>query len=263
MPLLCSEADRARFSCLPQFYSILLNPICAQRFCTMEVTQVIKQSILGLIDIFVDPESAVRCFDRKTAWALPFCIVGTGNILLGLASLPILVRVVGNSFPVGTPEDQVHEIIDSIVKYQYIAIFLGPVGLLARWLFWALVLYMSCMLFDMDVTFDKLFSLIAQCSLITLLQDLVVFIIVKAQGDEIQTIADLSPKLGLDLLITTNNKAIMTIVKYFSAFNIWYIVVLVLGLSYLSGSSRMKALAATIPIWFLQIGLLVELALFS
>jgi hypothetical protein len=119
-------------------------------------------------------------------------------------------------------------------------------------------------LLDIRVAFKQLFTLIAQCALLMLAQDLIVHLIIRIRGDEVETIADLIPKLGLDLVLSgfgqTLGKTFMTILGYFSIFNVWYIVVLFVSISYLGKCSKGKAFLATFPVWFFPLCLAIGIS---
>jgi uncharacterized membrane protein YfhO len=95
---------------------------------------------------------------------------------------------------------------------------------------------------------------------VTFLQELTAFTVINLRANEPQKLSDLSPALGLDLVLNGLSKPMMALVSYFSVFNIWYIIVLSLGLSFLSGCAKSKAFLATIPNWLLPLGIALGVA---
>jgi hypothetical protein len=111
--------------------------------------------------------------------------------------------------------------------------------------------------------FRDLFSLMAACSLITSLQVIATYIVVRAKGDEIQSPEQLMAPFGADIFIQEIHGALLAFVNFFSIFEIWYIVILGLSLAYLTGSSKGKAFAAITPAWLIPLLLAVIRAKFS
>ena len=172
---------------------------------------------------------------------------------MGLSNSQLIARVIENSLPTGLPEDQARQALDSFLRYQKIGICLSPLGIALKWLFMAALLFLPCVILDIRVSFRNLFALIAQCSFITFLQELTIFLIISLRGDSVETVSDLSPKIGLDLLITNLGKPLMLILNYFSVFNICYILVLTIGLSIIGKCSKPRAFVAAIPSWLLPL----------
>src|SRR5215510_11683155 len=220
-----------------------------------------------LVDVFIDPQSASQRLNTLSAWLVPLTVVGIAGIVLGFANLPILTNVLERSLPAGLSPEQVHQTLRNFMLFQKIGYALFPLITLIKWSFLSSLLFMSCVILDIKVTFKQLFALIAQCAVLMLLQDLVAHLIVRLRGAEAETIADLVPKLGPDLLLSgfsqTLGKTFMTIIGYFSIFNIWYIVVLFLSISYLGRCSKPRAFIACIPVWFLPLCLAVGITWLS
>ena len=220
-----------------------------------------------LFEIFIDPQSASQRLSTPIAWLVPLIVVGITGIVLGFANLPTLTNVLERSLPAGLSPEQVQQTLANFKLFQKIGYALFPLITLIKWSFLSSLLFMSCVILDIKVTFKQLFALIAQCAVLMLLQDLVAHLIVRLRGAEAETIADLVPKLGLDLFLSgfshTLGKTLMTIIGYFSIFNIWYIVVLFLSISYLGRCSKPKAFIACIPVWFLPLCLAVGITWLS
>src|SRR5262245_19714560 len=220
-----------------------------------------------LFEIFIDPQSASQRLNTPMAWLVPLIVVGITGIVLGFANLPALTTVLERSLPPGLSPEQIQQTLANFTFFQKIGYVLFPLITLIKWSFLSSLLFMSCVILDIKVTFKQLFALIAQCAVLMLLQDLVAHLIVRLRGAEAETIADLVPKLGLDLFLYgfshTLGKTLMTIIGYFSIFNIWYIVVLFLSISYLGRCSKPRAFIACIPVWFLPLCLAVGITWLS
>jgi hypothetical protein len=111
--------------------------------------------------------------------------------------------------------------------------------------------------------FRSLFNLVAGCSLIQLLASVAGLIIVRAKSD-VSTFAELRPALGLDIFLPEgSNKLLTGLLGYFSVFEIWWIVMIVLIFSLAFKVSRGKAFSAVLPLILLNLILRVAGAAFS
>jgi hypothetical protein len=226
-----------------------------------EMNPVDKSTFLNLIDVFVDSKSVVDRLDHASSWLYPLILISAGTFIMSAANLPLLAKVIENSLPAGLPDEQVQRTMESVLKYRKIGVYLAPLILGLKWFCSAGLLFLSCVLLDIRVNFKRLFALVSQCGLITFLQDLTIFLIIRIDRDSIQTIDDLSPRLGLDLIFTGFDKSIMLALSYFSFFTICYIVVLTIMVATSGKCSIAKAFLATIPNWLLPLifGLVVLL----
>jgi hypothetical protein len=96
--------------------------------------------------------------------------------------------------------------------------------------------------------FRDLFNLAAGCGLIQSIAAIAAIVVLKSKGD-ISTMAELRPALGLDIFLPESaNKFLVAFVGYFSVFEIWWIVMLLLIFSAAFRVSKAKALAAILPL---------------
>ncbi len=213
-----------------------------------------RTTLSNLFDIILDPRSVVDRLSHSSSWLYPLIIIGVGTFFLGLASLPLLARVIENSLPPGIQEEQARQTLESFLLYQKIGLYLSPVWVALKCLTLTALLLLSCLMLDMKTNFKKLFALVSQCGLITFLQQFTILLIIKIRGESVQTASDLNPRLGLDLFFQNLGKPLMLVLNYFSLFNICYIAVLTIALSSLCNCSKFKAFVATIPTWLLPLG---------
>ena len=122
----------------------------------------------------------------------------------------------------------------------------------------ALILFGMCSIVTVNAKFRPLFNLVAGCSLIQMLAAIASLVILKAKG-EASTMAELNPPLGLDIFLSEGtNKYLMGILGFFSLFEIWWAVMMVLTLSAAFRVSKGKAFAIVLPL--LLLGLVFRLA---
>ena len=215
------------------------------------------------MNIFIDPASSVKQVENKYAWLWPLLLTAVGTVIVSLASISTFLQIVERTLLPGLNPQETQGPLGRIIEYYRISALLSPLLLASKCLLSTGILFMACIILDVRVTFRNLFTLVAQCSLITLLQLLTAYLIIRLKGADVQTLSDLSPALGLDLLIRTDKPWLMAVVSYVSIFNVWYVLVLSLGLAYLSGCTKKKAFVATIPVWLLPLLLSAGLVAWS
>ncbi len=212
-----------------------------------------NNNLFNIFNIVTDPKGVVDRLNQRSSWLFPLAVVGAGTFLIGMANSHLLVRVVENSLPIGLPEEQAKQTLDSVLRYQKLGVYFSPLGIAIKWLALSALLFLSCIILDIKVKYKKLFALVSQCGYIIFIQDLMVFLIIRLKGDSVQSVNDLSPQLGLDLFLSDLSKPLMLILNYFSFINIIYIILLTIMLSILGKCSKVRAFAATIPIWLLPL----------
>jgi hypothetical protein len=155
-----------------------------------------------------------------------------------------------------TARNMAHSI--SQVGIAFTPIFVVGVLALLAWL-----VTVTGSIVGLRAKFHDVFSLMAACSLISSLQVIATYIVVRTKGDEIQSPEQLMAPFGADIFLQDIHGPLLALVNFFSIFEIWYIVILGLSLAYLTGSSKGKAFAAITPAWLIPLLLSVLRAKFS
>jgi Yip1 domain len=130
---------------------------------------------------------------------------------------------------------------------------LTPVFVIGFLALFALLIKVMYSIMDVRPRYRDVFSLLAACSLIPLLQYIATFVVLHAKGDAITSQEQLTPPFGLDIFFQGSKGVLFALLNYFSIFQIWFLVVLVFGLAYLTKTSKTKALIAITPVWLLPL----------
>ena len=220
--------------------------------------------ILSMLNIFIDPEEAVKGFDSKWAWVWPLLIVSIVSGIVGWLMVPIAIQAMQYEPPRGLTREQLQAAMPRIQLMQNIAVFTTPISTGVMMAIWAALIAAACAVMDIKATFPKLFTLVAHCGLINAVQAVATYIVLHLKRDDIQSLKQLAPQFGLDLLLGDNaNKQLAAMLGYFSIFQIWYLVILALGLAYLSGTTKGKAFAAITPVWVIGLLMRVGVSFFN
>lgn len=205
--------------------------------------------LVGLGSFLIDPPGAAKCVFRKWFWVTPLIVVGLVSCLFYYLSLPMIQHVMEvTPAPANASPEQYQKGIEIGMMIQRVVVFLMPVILAVIWAVSALILFAMCSVTSVNAKFLWLFNLMAGCSIIQMLAGIAKFAILKGKG-EVSTTAELQPALGLDIFMPQGaNKYAVALLGYFSVFQLWWIVMVVLVFSAAFRVSKGKAFGIISPL---------------
>ena len=204
-------------------------------------------------NIFIDPASAVKGMEGKYAWMAPVVITCVVGIVSGMIISPISAQIMQANPPEGMTPEQLEKALSMTATIGKVMVAIVPIlTLLKLAVLGGIMAGLSAML-DVKTSFRRMFTLVSYCSLIPMLQGIAATVVVKAKEGQLSSMQQLQPPFGLDLLFTETSKPVWAILNYFSIFTIWYLVILALAYSFMTGASRTKAIMAITPIWVLSL----------
>jgi hypothetical protein len=212
--------------------------------------------LLGMFNFYIDPQAAAKLITHKMFWIGPLVLVSAVVLAVSLLSLPIAQHVMETAPPPGnvTP-DQWRAQLPMVEKIQSITVYLVPIFVIVGSLLMAGILMGSCAVGQVKAKFGWLFNMVAGLGLISVLEYVARFAILKMKS-EIDSIAELTPPLGLDIFLPeSTSKYVAAFVGMFSVFEIWYIVMLVLVFAAAFKVSKGKALAVVSPVIVISLAL--------
>lgn len=220
--------------------------------------------ILGMFNVFVDPHATACLIPYRWSWAPPLAFSSAVIAFTSWLNIPIALDVMRRNPPGNMSAEQLARALPMISLTQKIAALAGPVIMMAILAIFAALLSAASVLLNIRSRFRDNFSLLAHAGLIGILQQLAGFIVIRLRAGEIQTIQELRPSFGLDLLLGEGSSGLLrAVLSYFSIFTVWYIVMLGLTFASLTGISKGKAFGATAPVWILSMVLAVAGMFFS
>jgi hypothetical protein len=228
----------------------------------------VASGLVGMLNAFVDPMGLAKRVKAKLFWLWPLITICIVYIVMGYLMLPYTMQLVDFSMQQraasqSIPPDRMETARNMAHTFSQVGIAFTPVfvvGILAL-LAWLVVVTGSIV--GLRAKFRDVFSLMAACSLITALQVIAAYIVVRTKGDEIQSPEQLMAPFGADIFIQDVHGAMLAFLNFFSIFEIWYLVILGLSLAYLTGASKGKAFIAITPAWLVPLLLAVVRAKFS
>jgi hypothetical protein len=225
-------------------------------------TASLKEGILGLLNVYIDPVSTARRVQLKWFWIYPLIVLSIVSTIVQSQLIPFTLQAMRMDPPNGASGEQLDRILSMTSTVSHVAAYCSPLIILLFTAIAALLVMALGAIVDARVRFPTLLSLLLTCGMISTLQYVAQVIVLKAKGlDDIQSMRQLQVPLGLDIFIPATG-ALGGLLNFFSIFMIWYIVMLGLTYSHLAKVSKGKAFFATSGAWVLFMVLAVVGAAF-
>ncbi len=211
----------------------------------------LKEGLLGLINVYIDPASTARRVQLKWFWVYPLVVLSIISTIVQLQLIPFTMQAMRMDPPNGISGEQLAKTLSITATVSNVAAYCTPLIILLFSCIAALLVMAVGAIVDARVKFQNLLSLLMTCGMISTLQYIAAVIVLKSKGlDDIQSMHQLQVPLGLDIFINATG-ALGGLLNYFSIFMIWYIVILGLTYAHLAKVSKGKAFFATCPAWLI------------
>jgi len=218
-----------------------------------EETVSTASGFLGMFNAFVDPAGLAKAAKAKLAWLWPLIVVSVVFMVVGYLLQPYSLqvaeaRIAQQNVPAENME-RARSISRTIIQVTVFAVpvFVALFTMLGAWL-----VAITGSIMGLRAKFRDIFSLMMGCSLISCLQYIATYVVLRAKGDEVTSQEQMMPPFGLDIFIPAHG-VLLAILNFFSIFQIWYLVIFALALAALSGSTKGKAFVAITPAWLVPL----------
>ena len=209
----------------------------------------LKEGLLGLGNVYIDPVSTARRVQLKWFWVYPLLVLSIISTIVQLQLIPFTMQAMRVDPPNGVSGEQLDRVLSMTSTVSNIAAYCSPILILLFTAIAALLVMAVGAIVDARVRFQHLLSLLLTCGMISTLQYIAAVVVLKTKGlDDIQSMHQLQVPFGLDIFINATG-ALGGLLNFFSVFMIWYIVILGLTYSHLAKVSKGKAFFATMPAW--------------
>ncbi len=216
--------------------------------------------LAGMGSFYIDPAGAARRVHHKWFWVGPLILVSIVSIVAAIIQTPLLEHAMESMQTSGDANPQQ---LAMVMKWRPFAIWGSPLGVALGYAFNALILFAASSVLSVKATFKSYFNLVAGCSLISMLALIAGTIVLKTK-QEITSMAELQPALGLDIFMPEGSSKYLTaFLGFFSLFEIWWIVMAVLIISHAFHVTKAKAFAVVLPLILLGLIFRVVMAGFQ
>lgn len=208
----------------------------------------------GLMNVFVDPSITAKAIPRNYFWLWPVLIMTIASLVFAVISSPIVSEVLRTHPPEGMDPAKWAQSLPMIQLFTTVMLFLSPLWMILGMIISAALVLVACNVLDIKVSFRNLFTMVAACSLIKLIQYIAAGAVVFAKRNDIQSMEELNPGFGLDIFLHDGvSKILLAFFNFFSIFEIWYIVVLAFCFAYFTRNGKARAFIATSPAWLIAL----------
>jgi hypothetical protein len=216
-----------------------------------------------MFNAFVDPAGLAKAAKAKLFWLWPLIIASIIFIVFGYLMLPYTLQLMDIKMAERSmPPEQLENAKRMTHTFSQVGVFAAPVFIVLFVMLGAWLICVTGSIVGVRAKFRDVFSLSAATSLIGCLQYIANYVVIRSKGDEITTPEQLTPAFGLDIFIPAHGM-LLTILNFFSIFEIWSLVILGLALASLAGASKGKAFAAITPAWLIPLLFRMLGAMFS
>jgi len=224
----------------------------------------VGDGFIGMLNAFVDPVGTAKRVPAPLSWIWPMIILCIVYITVGILTAPYAISIADAQIAQrGLSPEQVENARRITHIISQITPIATPVFVI---LFLALFAWLTVAIGSiagLRAKFRDVFSLMASCGLIVALQSIATVIVVRTKGDEITSQDQLTPPFGLDIFLQNSHGPLLAIANFFSIFEIWYLVVLTIGLAALAKTTKGKAFFAISLTWVVPLLIRIVQAMFQ
>lgn len=214
----------------------------------------VGDGLLGTFNVFVDPVSTAQKVPSKMSWVWPVLLLAVIYLVFAYLMLPYALQLMDATLAQrNVPSEQMDRTRSMMHASAQITTPLTPVFVIGFIALFALLIKVAFTMMDVRPKFRDVFSLLAACSLIPALQYVASYFVLRAKGDPVESAEQITPPFGLDIFFSNLHGPALAFLSYFSIFQIWFLVVLCIGLAALTRTSKTKAFIAMTPAWVIPL----------
>jgi len=211
------------------------------------------EGLYGMLNVFVDPAATVRRITARYAWLWPMLTMTTILIVVGMLMMPYTQQLIDARIAAAPSLQNAEHARDVATTVAQVSMITGPIFAIGLIAFFAWLVAGILDVLGSRVQFINVFTLLLCCGLIPMLQNIAGYIVVRAKGDQVVSVDQLRPSIGLDLFLPNLHGPMLAFVSFFSLFEFWYLIILTVGVAHLARCSKGKAFAAITPAWLLPL----------
>ena len=216
-----------------------------------------KAELQHLINIFAAPAEVAGDMAEAPRWRVPLLFMILSSAVIGWFMVPAITepmrKVFISSFGESAAEGAMKSVAVSMLATR---IVIEPLFVLTRWVLYAGMLCAGAILFSgrQAKLFGKVFAFIAYSEGIFILLNLITLLVIYAKGIEaIAAPDDLTVVKGAEFFLGYDHSGdiLSAMLSKITPFSAWYIVVVTLGYSALTGIGRTKVLFIATTAWII------------
>ncbi len=215
----------------------------------------VRRQVSFFLKAVHSPEIAFQHEFSGPSYLVPLCILGLAGICISALQSPVQIEWMRFQLEAaGMPAEQVRSSLEMMHKSNVMALLLTPLLLFLRWLLMALMLWLTAAVFLDTLTYRKLLTIVAFSYLPMLARDAVSCLVLLMRNEDALRHADgMTVALGLDLLFPSMPLPWSALAGSVNIFEVWFVTLLVVGISEAAPARPSRALAIVIPTWLVAV----------
>jgi len=215
----------------------------------------VRQHIGSFLQVLHSPETAFVNEFSGPSFLVPLCILGLLGIGISILQSPIQMEWIRFQLEAaGTPAGQISSSLDMMNKSIAVTFLLTPALLFLRWLLLALMIWLTAAVFLDALTYKKVLTIVAYSYLPILARDAVTCVMLLMRSDAALRNADgMTVALGLNVLFPSMQLPWSALTGSINLFEIWFVTLLVVGISKAARATPRRALGIVLPTWILAV----------
>jgi hypothetical protein len=203
----------------------------------------------SILEIFTDPFKVFARIDAGLSWWKPYVFMSILTMVVGYLMLPFNQKAMRIAFQARSPE-HAEQTAAQMNKFGFVGLIMIPIGIIIFTLIIAGIVHVIINIMSRRSSFKKTLGLIFYCGVISLPGQIIGALVIMSRGIEsVESTSDATMSFSLAPLFPEVKGVLAALMRSFGIFEIWYYVVLVLGIAVVFKISRKKAIFAAIPSW--------------
>ncbi len=212
-----------------------------------------------LLNIYIAPKRVFLSLKENPQWFLPFLILSIIALIIEWFSFPYVLKVTIANLPPNAAQQHIQDAASYLHGQRAINAAFIPIKLMAGWSLFALVLYYVCLVFKPieQIRFRHVFAVVVFSEMTPVVGKIFSLVAALVKGIEhVNTVSELNNLYGLDLLFpgATANLPLFTLICNMNPFSLWYLMVLTIGVSVVTGFGKIKSAIVVVCVWLLALG---------
>ncbi len=218
-------------------------------------------ALSNIVNIFAIPNDVFQNIKTSPKWLIAFLFMFIVSATCGYFMEPFTQKVMEHTLSAKMSDEQVRQTLDVASRFHFLLLLFSAVPLFAKWLFISLFLYLGAILLNAEKTnFRNIYSAVVHSELILLLMLMLNVLILHVKGVEsVNNITDLNAIIGLEYFLgdKIHNIPLYTFLNNFNVFSIWYLVILIIGISVICQIEKWKSAILVSSVLLLGVGVQV------
>ena len=209
----------------------------------------------SILDIIVSPVKTFNQLKTEEKFPVtPLVILLALTVVYTILMIPVSAKIVDLSLSKMTlPDKQMDMVIQVAHAMRYLSVISGIITYAAMLFLQALILFVIALLFKTKLGYIKALRLIIYCSIVLVIGELVNIALLYFKGiDNIENMYDIV-LTGANLLTSVDRAgvALYLFLSYLNPFQLWFVVLLILGVKLFTDSGWAKPIVICIIYWLI------------